>query len=153
MAARPLHRFDGLIHMRIWRYLDLAKLVSLLTKKALYFAPPSELNDPFEGYLPRSHVKAHEEIAANIVAQLKNDRDKLVAHFPGRDRSLIDAAVADAEKKLHAPELLKDIATRFGVNCWHKNDHESAAMWQLHGNCVAIESTGERLKDALCRDG
>jgi|SRR5271163_202795 len=51
--------------MRIWRYIDLAKLVSMFSKKALYFDPPSELIDPFEGYMPRSHVKAHEEIAAN----------------------------------------------------------------------------------------
>jgi hypothetical protein len=138
--------------MRIWRYLDLAKLVSLFSKKALYFAPPSELNDPFEGYMPRSHVKAHEEIAANIVAQLKSDRDRLVAHFPGRDRSMVDAAVAQAEQQLNAPALLKDVATRFGVNCWHKNEHESAAMWQVYGNCAAIESTEERLKTAFNRD-
>jgi hypothetical protein len=138
--------------MRIWRYLDLAKLAGLFARKALYFAPPGELDDPFEGYLPRSHVKAHAEIAANIVAQLKSDRDRLAAHFPGRDRSLVDAAVADAEKKMNAPAMLKDVATRFGVNCWHKSEHESAAMWRLYGNCAAIESTEERLKDALGRD-
>jgi len=63
----------------------------LVRPKGVFFAPPGELDDPFEGYLPRSHVKAHEEIAANIVAQLKSDRDKLLSHFPGRDRSLIDA--------------------------------------------------------------
>jgi hypothetical protein len=139
--------------MRIWRYLDLAKLVSMFSTKALYFAPPSELNDPFEGYMPRSHVKAHEEIAANIVTQLKSDRDKIVAHFPGRDRTMIDAAVAQAEVQLNAPTTLKKVATRFGVNCWHKNEHESAAMWQLYGNCAAIESTVSRLQRAFSRDG
>jgi hypothetical protein len=138
--------------MRIWRYLDFAKLVSMLSTKALYFAPPSELNDPFEGYMPRSHVKAHEEIAANYVDQLKNARDQIVARFPGRDPSMLDAAVVEAEQKLNAPAVLKDVAIRFGVNCWHKNEHESAAMWQLYGNCTAIESTEERLKSALGRE-
>jgi hypothetical protein len=139
--------------MRIWRYLDLAKLVSMFSRKALYFAPPSELNDPYEGYLPRSHVKKHEEIAANILAQLKNTRDQVVARFPNRDRSIADAAIQKAQTELNAPALLKDVATRFGVNCWHKNEHESAAMWQLYGNCVAVESTLPRLECAFSRDG
>lgn len=139
--------------MRIWRYLDLAKLVSMFSSKALYFAPPSELNDPYEGYMPRSHVKAHEEIAANILAQLRSNRDQVVAHFPDPDRSTIDAVVAKAEAELHAPAMLKDVATRFGVNCWHKNEHESAAMWQLYGNCAAVESTVPRLQSAFSRDG
>jgi hypothetical protein len=139
--------------MRIWRYLDLAKLVSMFSTKALYFAPPSELNDPFEGYMPRSHVKAHEEIAANIVAQFKSDRDKILAQFPDRDRTGFDAVVAKAETELNAPALIKDVATRFGVNCWYKSEYESAAMWQLYGNCAVIESTEERLKSAFNRDG
>jgi hypothetical protein len=139
--------------MRIWRYLDLAKLVSMFSSKALYFASPSELNDPYEGYMPRSHVKAHEEIAANILAQLRSTRDEVVARFPDRDRSIADAAVAKAESELNAPAMLKDVATRFGVNCWHKNEHESAAMWQLYGNCVAVESTVPRLQRAFSQDG
>jgi hypothetical protein len=139
--------------MRIWRYLDLAKLVSMFSTKALYFAPPSELNDPFEGYMPRSHVEAHEEIAVNVLAQLKSSRDQMTAHFPGRDMTMIDNVVAQAEAQLNAPALIKDVATRFGVNCWHKNEHESAAMWQLYGNCAAIESTEDRLKSAFGRDG
>jgi hypothetical protein len=117
--------------MRIWRYLDLAKLVSMFSSKALYFASPSELNDPYEGYMPRSHVKAHEEIAANILAQLRSSRDEVVARFPDRDRSIADAAVAKGESELNAPAMLKDVATRFGVNCWHKNEHESAATSNL----------------------
>jgi hypothetical protein len=139
--------------MRIWRYLDLAKLVSLFSTKSLYFAPPSELIDPFEGYMPRSHVRAHEDMAANYVAQMKDTRDQIMARFPCRDSGMLDAAIADAERKLNAPAMLKDVATRFGVNCWHRNEHESAAMWQLYGNCAAIESTEERLKDSFSRDG
>jgi len=63
-----------------------------------------------------------------------------------------DAVIANAEAKLNAPAMLKDVATRFGVNCWHKNEHESAAMWQLYGNCAAVESTEERLRSCFDRD-
>jgi hypothetical protein len=38
---------------RVWRYLDLAKLVSLISRRALYFPLASTLDDPYEGVLPR----------------------------------------------------------------------------------------------------
>lgn len=44
----------------------------------------------------------------------------------------------------------------FGVNCWHINEHESEAMWQLYtaaGQGIAIESTKARLEGALKGDG
>lgn len=39
---------------RLRRYCDLAKLISLLSKRALYFPLASVLDDPYEGVLPRS---------------------------------------------------------------------------------------------------
>ena len=40
--------------VKIWRYMDLAKFLSLLSNEALYFACPSELDDPYEGFYPKS---------------------------------------------------------------------------------------------------
>jgi len=31
------------------------------------------------------------------------------------------------------------------VNCWHMNEYESAAMWKLYGDNIAIQSTFQRL--------
>ena len=39
---------------KIWRYMDLAKFISLLSKEALYFSCPADFNDPFEGFIPRN---------------------------------------------------------------------------------------------------
>jgi hypothetical protein len=43
--------------------------------------------------------------------------------------------------------------TRYmAVNCWHLNDHESAAMWRLYlksNEGIAIQSTYGRLKDCF----
>ncbi|MFN8224152.1 MAG: hypothetical protein U0R50_13000 [Gaiellales bacterium] len=36
----------------VWRYIDLAKLISLLDHRALYFARADTLGDPHEGALP-----------------------------------------------------------------------------------------------------
>jgi hypothetical protein len=125
----------------------------MLSSRSLYFACPSEFNDPYEGYLPRSHVHAHIEIAQKYIAQIRATRDQLAATFPDRDHAMLDTAVQQAETGLHAPTLLKSVATRFGVNCWHKNEIESAAMWQLYGDCVAVESSMLRLHSAFSRDG
>lgn len=35
---------------KIWRYMDLAKFFSLLSKKELYFPNPKKFSDPYEGY-------------------------------------------------------------------------------------------------------
>jgi hypothetical protein len=125
----------------------------MLSSRSLYFACTTEFNDPYEGYLPRTHVQAHIEIAQKYIDQIRATRDRLAVMFPDRDHTMLDTAVQQAETGLHAPTLLKDVATRFGVNCWHKNEIESAAMWQLYANCVAVESTMQRLQSAFSQDG
>ena len=43
---------------KIWRYMNHTKFLSMLTHGALYFAPLSQLDDPYEGFIPRRDVKA-----------------------------------------------------------------------------------------------
>ena len=41
------------------------------------------------------------------------------------------------------------------INCWHMNDHESAAMWKLYlksDEGIAIQSTYKKLRDAITDD-
>ncbi|MGC1778753.1 MAG: hypothetical protein WBB34_12450 [Xanthobacteraceae bacterium] len=139
--------------MRIWRYIDLPKLISMLSRKSLFFACPNDFDDPFEGYLPRSHVQAHTEITDKYVTHFRELRAEFGVRYPGRDLTMLDDAVKKVELGLNAPNLLKEVATRFGVNCWHKNETESAAMWELYGNCIAVESSVARLQSAFNRDG
>ena len=38
------------------------------------------------------------------------------------------------------------------INCWHMNDHESAAMWKLYlksNEGIAVQSTYETLRDSI----
>lgn len=40
----------------------------------------------------------------------------------------------------------------FGINCWHINDHESAAMWSIYSNkgaVIAIQSTYKKFVDSF----
>src|SRR5262249_51543031 len=50
------------------------------------------------------------------------------------------------------PEFWKKQRQRYVVNCWHQNDHESAAMWKLYlksDEGVAVASSPEKLRDSI----
>ena len=132
--------------LKIWRYVDLAKFV----------ACPSELKDPYEGWLPRSHMKALMEINRGVLDQMKSAQDTFLAQHPTRDRAPFDALLQDARRKLDLQKQLREANSNFGVNCWHINEHESESMWQLYtaaGQGIAIETTKARLEAALKGDG
>lgn len=54
--------------LKVWRYLDLEKFESLLSKQAVYFASAKQFEDAFEGSITRRHYdfqlrKTHPDIA------------------------------------------------------------------------------------------
>ena len=63
-------------------------------------------------------------------------------------RKLIEAANARPDGQ--AEKLGYGIAGKFAaINCWHKNEHESVAMWKLYSSWsegVAIQTTVSKLK-------
>jgi Protein of unknown function (DUF2971) len=51
--------------------------------------------------------------------------------------------------------VLRDGQKVYGVNCWHRNDVESVAMWKLYTrgkDGVAIQTTVERIKKCLSQE-
>jgi hypothetical protein len=110
---------------QLWRYLDVGRFLGLLSTKTLYFARISELDDPWEA--------AHPAILRNYVKTNLVDKDgipQLVSAFDFLARSA-------------------------AVNCWHRNDGESIAMWSLYNSGnegVAVQTTVGRLKRALVQE-
>ena len=105
----------------LWRYMDFTKFVSLLERKALFFAKASQLGDPFEGSLATSTLAEIQRMGLVNPEDLREDLRR------ARDRHL--------------------------VNCWHEGDHESAAMWKLYGEHIAIRSTSDRFcRSFVCED-
>jgi hypothetical protein len=117
--------------VRIWRYVTLAKLLVLLERRELFFAPLGTLEDPLEGYF-----------SAATVEELRRVPDQHPEHERARWRGIID----------HNLAVLRQAREYVMVNCWHMNQHESAAMWHVYaagGEGIAIQSTFERLKNAF----
>ena len=43
--------------IQIWRYIDLPKFVSMLDKRALHFSNIQDVDDPYEGILPKADLE------------------------------------------------------------------------------------------------
>ena len=118
-------------NIKIWRYMDFTKMVSLLDSKKLFFARADRLGDPFEGSLPKSNVES---------------RSHIPAEFSKVNIGMYRIAMLELGK------LNKKWPEHTVINCWHMNNHESAAMWRLYlksNEGIAIQSTYARLKKSL----
>ena len=118
----------------IWRFIDFAKFVDLISSNELFFLRLDRFDDQFEG----SHTLPTVE---NRTAYFKH-------------------MVEIGEMTTEGAEKTKKILTKhyeeqrkhYAINCWHMNSSESAAMWSLYskvGAGIAIRSTYLRLKESF----
>lgn len=114
--------------LKIWRYMDLDKFKSLIESKTLYFASAREFDDSFEGSITRRHYEY----------QLR--------------KSTNGFGIPSDFYHSNASNAFYELTRLTKINCWHINEHESAAMWKLYladGKGIAIQSTISRLQSAL----
>ena len=112
----------------LWRYMDLSKFIYLLATGKLFFCRSDLFDDPFEGSYSRLNASLRPLIYKDI---------------PEENRNQIFAEFSD---------FLKWSREWTYLNCWHCNDHESAAMWNLYahsGEAVAIQTDYETLSKVL----
>jgi len=104
--------------------MDFIKFVSLLDRQSLFFIRSDCLNDPFEGTYP-----------------LKNIQDPQIRTVGSKEDS--KRIITEHRKEMREYTL---------VNCWHMNEVESAAMWNIYNknlNGIAIQSTFDRLRTSF----
>lgn len=114
--------------LKIWRYLDLNKFESLLEKKAVYFSSARQFDDAFEGSITRRHYDF----------QLK--------------KSQVDEYLSHETYKKNISPAYYELTRLTKISCWHMNEHESDAMWQLYlrdGKGIAIQTTLDRLQNSF----
>lgn len=112
--------------MKIWRYMDFTKFVATLETSSLYFARADQLGDPFEGSLPKRHVK--------------------------RRRAALKRSAIGAQVESVITGIAQRVCMWTYVNCWHANESESAAMWKLYAmsnEAIAIQTRYETLARCL----
>ena len=116
-AFRQPKDFD----VKVWRYMDLAKYIWLLTKSRLVFTRLDELADQHEGTL-----------TARTVEWMK--------------RFIQENKTKDGWDVIS--KMFQDSRRTTFVCCWHAGNYESEAMWRLYcgpAGSVAIQTTYRRL--------
>lgn len=111
--------------VKLWRYMDFTKFVSLLEQRALFFSRADLLGDPYEG----------------ATTHFNRENAHKVYQFPNLDQIIANRSITN--------EWMRQWTF---VSCWHMNEVESAAMWRLYAQtieAVAVQTTFQRLADAL----
>jgi hypothetical protein len=128
--------------IKIWRYMDFAKFVSLLEDRALFFARADRLGDPFEGSFPRTNIDMRPVWYKEMIDKMGEGKFSVTLEGGCKRMPLLETL----------PFLHAWFCQWTFVNCWHINDFESAAMWRLYAlsnQAIALQSTYERLRGCL----
>lgn len=119
---------DG--NVRVWRYLDLAKLLYALERGVLVLPRLDLLKDQYEG------------------APTRVDRKRLAAILR---EAKVPEDVVDHATRQHQ-QLPKIMRRTLFVSSWHMNEFESEAMWQLYcgsSQGVALRTTYAALDQSV----
>lgn len=113
-------------NIKIWRYMDFTKYVSMLSNTALFFSRTDLFEDPYEGATSHANIKLRDEVY--------------------RGKEIPEKGFEQMSK------FAEWIRQWTYINCWHMNEYESAAMWKLYSKtdeAIAIQSTYQTLYECL----
>lgn len=116
----------------VWRYFDFPRFMALLESQSLYFCRADLFQDKCEGSFTRAAIDYREKIWRESMPNIPGE------HF---------ATFMDVHRFRN-----KEQRKSFYINCWHMNDHESAAMWELYGSrnqSIAVQSSYRTLRQLL----
>lgn len=116
-------------HSSLWRYLDLAKFVSMLGSRGIHFTSANQLGDSWEGAKGATSNKAAWD------AHFRKSFEQAIRNPPpGFTNTMSDSEIeARAKDLLNQLASLNMLALRTTyVSCWHENESESEALWRLY---------------------
>lgn len=135
---------------KLWRYMDLAKFLSLLENNSLFFTRLDHFEDPFEGSLG---ILENEE--AWIKEQKAWRKQWIENEYKSKKGNFNEyelETIAEQKFKEYRENINKFRESNY-VSCWHQSDFESEAMWKLYTRDnkqgIAIQTTFERLYRSL----
>jgi hypothetical protein len=123
-VAQPRIVIDGQLRHDtvLWRYLDAAKLFDFFENSTLFFCRADRFSDKFEGA------------------------------FTPTLRQQISDSYARGEIDYTYEQFKRRMRESVFINCWHRSQDDSAAMWALYGKsecAVALTTTVGQLADTL----
>ncbi|HEY6527207.1 MAG TPA: DUF2971 domain-containing protein [Cellvibrionaceae bacterium] len=115
-------------NIKLWRYMSLPKLISILTTKSLNLARIDRMADQFEGTITKATLEGIQRYQSMI------------------GQTLSEEAILNMYRRTRETSY---------ISCWHANEYESEAMWQLYGakGGVAIQTSYDKLTQSIANDG
>ncbi len=116
--------------------MSLERFVSLLKTESLFFARADCFRDKYEGSYPKLEIE-HHRVESERITNLSNKGNNDL----------------EIQKNIQASsDFAKRMRKLTLINCWHYNESESFAMWDLYsenGKGIAIQSKINLLKESL----
>lgn len=125
----------------LWRYMSFEKYKSLLTDQALFFCRADKFADPYECSIPKK------EFDYRLSEAKFKSEERMFGRFDSKFD--LDLAKKKSEGISHTHKKIRSATT---VNCWHINNNESDAMWQLYlkdNEGIAVKTNKEKLFAAV----
>lgn len=137
---------------KLWRYMSLSKYLSLLQTECLFLCNLELMakQDPFEGTYPPSKFEHRKWKTIDDVTLDKLDQ---VKRYQPENETNQDIGL-NRYKEYVELRIKQAYAYRksYFVNCWHINEHESSAMWDIYSRKdegIAIISTPNLINESL----
>ncbi len=111
--------------VKLWRYYDLIKFLTLVNGE-LYFARADVFQDKYEGAVPK-------QSCLQFMEQIRHKNSQALGE----------------EVRRRFRENFNERKKKAAISCWHINDGESAAMWEVYSKAglgIAVCTTLEKLK-------
>ncbi len=120
----PMGNVKWPLRSKVWKYMNIAKFLYLLKSHKLYFSKVTKFDDPFEGVVGEATRRYRKS------GQTEEMQNSI--------KYLFDKYEKEAKNSF--------------VNCWHVNDYENLAMWQIYADLesgIAIQSDFRSLIKAI----
>ncbi len=131
----------------IWRYMSFWKFTSMLHSSTLHFTRLDKFSDPFEGAFPKADLSVLHEALPNQDACYDS-----LAYMDQEGNYYGVGTEAERQQVRTWSDAAKLWRSVCYANCWHANEHESAAMWDFYTRAnegIAIQSTVARLTSSV----
>lgn len=138
---------------RLWKFMDLGKFLSLIQRSELYFRRADCFNDPYEGArgMKKNEASWDESYQKALMRVVLSSKE-----VTGREVPVEEAYHQSAKLLSQMKEIGKTERANSFICCWHANEFESEAMWNLYTSDVnqgiSIQTSYESLYLALDRD-
>lgn len=132
---------------KLWKYLDVIKFLTLVNGE-LYFARADKFKDKYEGAIPKQNYLHF----ADMYRRAKlNHRDSTNEADTNIEMNYSRKGLPKGIEKDIRKEFFRKFNERkkkVAISCWHLNESESAAMWEIYsraGQGIAICTTLQKL--------